>query len=71
MADKNNDFLDFNLPQDAYAAFDAVSLKDFIVNRLNENEQFTDQNLLLRQILHGLVELSLRCRHRPTGLPVV
>ncbi len=28
MADKNNDFLDFNLPQDAYAAFDAVSLKD-------------------------------------------
>ena len=44
MADKNNDFLDFNLPQDAYAAFDAVSLKDFIVNRLNENEKFTDQN---------------------------
>ncbi len=44
MADKNNDFLDFNLPQDAYAAFDAVSLKDFIVKRLNENEKFTDQN---------------------------
>lgn len=44
MAEKNNDFLDFNLPQNAYAAFDAVSLKDFIVQRLNENEKFTDQN---------------------------
>ena len=44
MADKNNDFLDFNLPSDAYATFDAVSLKDFIVKRLNENEKFTDQN---------------------------
>tara|TARA_R100000697_G_scaffold30354_2_gene40466 strand:+ start:1486 stop:3315 length:1830 start_codon:yes stop_codon:yes gene_type:complete len=44
MPDKNNTFLDFNLPQDAYAAFDAVSLKDFIIQRLNENEKFTDQN---------------------------
>jgi len=44
MADQNNNFIDFNLPQDAYAAFDAVSLKDFIVQRLNENEKFTDQN---------------------------
>ena len=40
----DNKFLDFNLPQDAYAAFDAVSLKDFIIQRLNENEKFTDQN---------------------------
>ena len=39
-----NDFLDFNLPQDAYVAFDAVSLKDYIIDRLNENEKFTDQN---------------------------
>jgi len=39
-----NDFLDFNLPQNAYVAFDAVSLKDYIVDRLNENEKFTDQN---------------------------
>jgi len=44
MANKNNEFLDFNLPQDAYAAFDAVSLKSFIIDRLNENEKFTDQN---------------------------
>ena len=40
----SNDFLDFNLPQNAYAAFDAVSLKSYIVERLNENEKFTDQN---------------------------
>tara|TARA_R110002110_G_scaffold88791_3_gene231290 strand:- start:2139 stop:3968 length:1830 start_codon:yes stop_codon:yes gene_type:complete len=40
----SNDFLDYNLPQNAYVAFDAVSLKDYIINRLNENEKFTDQN---------------------------
>lgn len=38
-----NKFLEFNLPQDAYVAFDAVSLKEYIVDRLNENEKFTDQ----------------------------
>ena len=43
-SDKDNDFLDYNLPQNAYVAFDAVSLKDYIVNRLNTNEKFTDQN---------------------------
>ena len=41
---KDNKFLDFNLPQDAYVAFDATTLKDFIIQRLNENEKFTDQN---------------------------
>ena len=41
--DTTNKFLDFNLPQDAYVAFDAVSLKEYIVDRLNENEKFTDQ----------------------------
>jgi hypothetical protein len=38
-----NEFLEFNLPQDAYVAFDAVSLKEYIIDRLNENEKFTDQ----------------------------
>ncbi len=42
--DTSNKFLDFNLPQDAYVAFDAVSLKDYIINRLDENQKFTDQN---------------------------
>jgi len=36
--------LEYKLPKDAYANFDAVSLKQFIINRLNENPQFTDQN---------------------------
>ena len=35
---------EFNLRQDGYVAFDAVSLKDLIIERLNENEVFTDQN---------------------------
>ena len=43
MADDNT-FLDFDLPQKAYAAFDAVTLKNYIIERLNENAKFTDQN---------------------------
>jgi len=40
----SNDFLDFKLPQKAYAAFDAQTLKEYIIERLNQNEKFTDQN---------------------------
>ena len=40
----SNNFLDFNLPQKAYAGFDALTLKSYIIERLNENEKFTDQN---------------------------
>ncbi len=40
----NNYNLEYNLPQNAYVNFDAVSLKDFIIQRLNENAKFTDQN---------------------------
>jgi hypothetical protein len=36
--------LEYNLPQNAYVNFDALSLKDFIIQRLNENAKFTDQN---------------------------
>jgi len=39
-----NQFNDFNLPVDGYAAFDALSLKSLIVNRLNANNIITDQN---------------------------
>lgn len=39
-----NESLEYNLPKNAYVNFDAVSLKDFIIQRLNENPQFTDQN---------------------------
>jgi hypothetical protein len=37
-------FNDFNLPTDGYAAFDALSLKNLIINRLNANNILTDQN---------------------------
>ena len=39
-----NESLEYNLPKNAYINFDAVSLKDFIIQRLNENPKFTDQN---------------------------
>jgi hypothetical protein len=35
--------IDYKLPQDAYVSFDALTLKDFIIKRLNTNENFTDQ----------------------------
>jgi len=37
-------YTDFKLPKDAYLSFDANSLKELIIERLNENEIFTDQN---------------------------
>jgi hypothetical protein len=39
-----NESLEYNLPKTAYINFDALSLKDFIIQKLNENPQFTDQN---------------------------
>jgi hypothetical protein len=39
-----DNLLEYKLPKDAYVNFDALSLKDFIIERLNENPQFTDQN---------------------------
>jgi hypothetical protein len=38
--------LDYNLPQNAYASFDARSLRDFIIETLNNDSSidFTDQN---------------------------
>ena len=41
MADK---LTDFNLPTTAYTAFDALSLKNLIKDRLNQKSFFTDQN---------------------------
>lgn len=37
-------FTEYNLPQNAYATFDATSLKSLIIQRLNESEVFRDQN---------------------------
>ena len=39
-----NKLTDFSLPADAYLAFDAVSLKELIKERLNTKSFFTDQN---------------------------
>jgi hypothetical protein len=36
--------IEYNLPKNAYINFDALSLKDFIIQKLNENSNFTDQN---------------------------
>ena len=35
---------EYNLPQNAYANFDALSLKSFMINQLNASGKFTDQN---------------------------
>jgi hypothetical protein len=35
---------DFKIEQGGYVAFDAISLKDLIIERLNDQEIFTDQN---------------------------
>lgn len=40
----DNQFLDYNLPQNAYASFDAITLKQLIIDRLNSNSIFKDQN---------------------------
>jgi hypothetical protein len=36
----------FNIPKDGYVAFDAISLRELIINRLNEQKTFTDQNYI-------------------------
>jgi len=39
----NKQLTDYSLPQNAYVAFDALTLKDYIISRLDKNEFFTDQ----------------------------
>lgn len=36
----------YPLPKDSYAAFDAISLRNLIISRLNEQGVYTDQNYL-------------------------
>lgn len=40
----NSDLIELSLPKQGYAAFDAAGLKSLIVERLNDNNVFTDQN---------------------------
>ena len=44
MATKNNVNTDFTLPRDAYATFDALTLKQLIKDRLKAGGVFTDQD---------------------------
>lgn len=43
MANTTNNF---DIPKGGYVAFDALSLRELIINRLNEQKIFTDQNFL-------------------------
>lgn len=40
---KISSYIEYNLPQDAYVAFDALTLKDFINKRLTDEGTFSDQ----------------------------
>lgn len=40
----NSDLVELSLPKQGYSAFDAAGLKSLIVERLNANNVFTDQN---------------------------
>jgi hypothetical protein len=46
MANNNLQINNFNIPKGGYVAFDAVSLRQLIINRLNEQGVFTDQNFV-------------------------
>lgn len=41
-----NNIVEYNLPKDSYAAFDAISLRNLILDRLDEQGTFTDQNYI-------------------------
>ena len=46
MAKNNLQIDNFNIPKGSYVAFDALSLRQLIINRLNEQGVFTDQNFV-------------------------
>ena len=46
MVNNNLQINNFNIPKGGYVAFDAVSLRQLIINRLNEQGVFTDQNFV-------------------------
>ena len=42
----NEPTFEFPLPKESYAAFDAISLRNLIIQRLNDQGTLTDQNYL-------------------------
>lgn len=55
-------FTEFNLPQNAYAAFDAVSMKQLITNRLKESGLFPDVDFEGSNI-SGLIDIIAYMYH--------
>ena len=41
-----NNFNNFDIPKEGYVAFDAMSLRQLILDRLNKQNVFTDQNFV-------------------------
>ena len=55
----SNELINYNLPTDAYLNFDAESFKSYMIEKLSENEWFTDQNFVgsnLNNLLDILVK---------------
>jgi hypothetical protein len=59
MANTTNNF---NIPKDGYVAFDALSLRELIINRLNEQKTFTDQNFIGSN-LAGIIDIVAYTYH--------
>jgi len=41
-----NELINYNLPSDAYLNFDAESFKSYMIEKLSQNDWFTDQNFV-------------------------
>lgn len=54
--------LEYNLPQNAYANFDAISLRDFMIEQLSENSEFTDQ-IYAGSNLNAIIEILAYYNH--------
>ena len=39
----SEEFTEYNLPADAYATFDATSIRDLLINKLISDDVYTDQ----------------------------
>lgn len=54
--------LEYNLPQNAYANFDALSLRDFMIEQLSQNTDFTDQ-IYSGSNLNAIIEILAYYNH--------
>ncbi len=54
--------LEYNLPQNAYTNFDAISLRDFMIEQLSKNTEFTDQ-VYSGSNLNAIIEILAYYNH--------